>query len=222
MGFGAKGLAMREVGDVTPEDILAFWFPDGLADAPEDQVKGFWQSRMQGGMDEAICRDFASATQAAAEGSLDHWAETARGRLALILVLDQFPRSLWRDTPAAYGQDIKATCLALEGLKNGHYEALPHIFQRQFYIICISHCEGPDHLERMDLCIRLNRDFAALAREGEGDMVERGVAQGRRVRDVIERFGRHPHRNPILGRFSTPEELAYIETGDFPHVRRID
>lgn len=213
---------MRDETDVTPEDILSFWFPENLADAPEEEVLAFWQSRMQGGMDEAICRDFARVTRAAAEGRLDHWAETARGRLALILVLDQFPRSLWRDTPGAYGQDIKAARLALEGLQNGHYEAFPHTFQRQFYIICISHCEGPDHLQRMDLCIRLNQDFAEIARDGEEDMIERGVAQARRVRDIIARFGRHPHRNPILGRVSTPDELSYIETGDFPHVRKID
>ena len=213
---------MRDAAEVSPEEILAFWFPEGLADAAPDEVPAFWNSRMQGGMDEAICRDYAEVTLAAAEGRLDHWAETAGGRLALILTLDQFPRSLWRDTPGAYGQDIKAARLALRGLENGHYEALPHTFQRQFYIICISHCEGPDHLERMDLCIRLNRDFPKIARAGEEDMIERGIAQARRVREIIARFGRHPHRNPILGRVSTPEELAYIETGDFPHVRKID
>lgn len=213
---------MRDATEVSPDEILAFWFPEGLADAAPDEVPAFWNSRMQGGMDEAICRDYAEVTLAAAEGRLDHWAETADGRLALILTLDQFPRSLWRDTPGAYGQDIKAARLALQGLENGHYEALAHTFQRQFYIICISHCEGPDHLERMDLCIRLNLDFPKIAREGEEDMIERGIAQARRVREIIARFGRHPHRNPILGRVSTPEELAYIETGDFPHVRKID
>ena len=211
---------MRDIAEVLPDDVLSFWFPEGLADAARDDVLAFWQTRMHGGMDEAICRDYAELTRAGAEGRLDHWAESPEGRLALILVLDQFPRSLWRDTPAAYGQDIKAARLALEGIRNGHYEALPYIFLRQFYIICISHCEGPDHLERMNLCVRLNEDFAEIAREGEDEAVERGTAQARRVRDIIARFGRHPHRNPILDRISTPEELAYIETGDFPHIRK--
>lgn len=203
-----------------PEDILSFWFPANLADADRETTVAFWDSRMQGGMDEAICREFPNITRAAAEGRLDHWADTARGRLALILLLDQFPRSLWRDTPACYGQDIKAARLALEGLRNGHYEALPHIFERQFYIISISHCEGPDHLERMDLCIRMNQEMAKIAAEKDAEAVEMGIAQAMRVRAIIEKFGRHPHRNAILGRISTVDEIAYIETGDFPHVRK--
>lgn len=211
---------MRDVAEVTPEEIISFWYPDGLEDAPRDDVLAFWRSRMHGGMDEAIIRDYADVAEAAAAGHYDHWADDAWGRLALILVLDQFPRSLWRDTPKAYGQDIKATRLALEGLKNGHYEALPYIFHRQFYVICISHCEGPDHLERMDLCVQMNKDFAKIARPGEDEAVANGTAQAERVRGIIERFGRHPHRNPIYGRVSTPDELTYIETGDFPHVRK--
>lgn len=211
---------MHDPGDVTPGDILSFWFPADLAKASDEDNANFWTTRMQGGMDDAIIRDYPKVTRAAAEGQLDHWAETAEGRLALILVLDQFPRSLWRDTPAAYGQDIKAARLALKGLENGHYKALPYMFQRQFYVICISHCEGPDHLERMDLCIRLNEDFRHIIKPGQEDRVERGLAQARRVRGIIERFGRHPHRNPILGRISTPAELAYIAEGDFPHVRK--
>ena len=212
---------MRDAAEATPGGILSFWFPDGLNDACEEAVAAFWQSRMQGGMDEAIRRDFPDVTRAAAEGRLDHWAETADGRLALILVLDQFPRSLWRDTPAAYGQDIKATRLALEGLANGHYDTLPFYYQRQFYGICISHCEGPDHLARMDLCVELVRGFTGIVRPDQADLVARGVAQAERVRAIIARFGRHPHRNRILGRISTPEELAYIEAGDFPHIRKV-
>lgn len=208
--------------DFTPEEILSFWFPEGLNNASEDEVGEFWHSRMQGGMDEAICRDFADVTRAAAEGQLDSWAETPEGRLALILVLDQFPRSLWRDKPAAYGQDVKSARLALDGLRNGHYEALPDPFRRQFYVICISHCEGPDHLERMDLCVRLNEELSEIAREDQQEMVEQGIAQAQRVRAIIERFGRHPHRNPILGRISTREERTYIEAGDFPHVHSKD
>lgn len=75
----------------------------------------FFEERMQGGMDEIIISKLAGLTMAAATGKLDHWAETARGCLALMIALDQFPRSLWRDTPASFGQNIKATRLALEG-----------------------------------------------------------------------------------------------------------
>lgn len=209
---------MRAVQEVTPDEILSFWFPRDLDRADLETIRAFWDSRMHGGMDEAICRDYADLTLAGAEGRLDHWAETAQGRLALILVLDQFPRSLWRDTPKCYGQDIKSCRLALDGIANGHYEALTSMQERQFYIICIAHCEGPDHLERMDLCIWLNKGFLKIARAGQEEMVERAVAQARRIRGIIECFGRHPHRNAILGRVSTPEELAYVEAGEFPHL----
>ena len=176
---------------------------------------------MQGGMDEAICRDFADMTTAAARGLLDEWAANPRGRLALLLVLDQFPRSLWRDTPSAYGQDIKATRLALEGLRNGHFEALDAPWEKQFYIIAISHCEGPDHLERMDMLVGMSKDLASNLPDNLQLFKERSVAQPKRVREIIRQFGRHPHRNPILGRISTRQEEAYIATGDFPHIRKV-
>lgn len=210
---------MRNWEDVTSDEILKFWFPEGLADSGEEDTRAFWNSRMQGGMDDAIIQDYADTAVAAAEGRLDHWADTAHGRMALILVLDQFPRSIWRDTPGAYGQDYKACRLALEGLQNGHYKALEHFHEKQFYIICISHCEGPDHLERMDLCVRLNEDqLGEAASEFAQQSGQRALDQAHRVRGIIERFGRHPHRNPIFGRISTPDEQAYIDTGDFPHV----
>ncbi len=175
---------------------------------------------MQGGMDDVIIRDFAKITEAAAKGRCDHWAASPRGRLALLIALDQFPRSLWRDTPAAFAQDIKACRLALEALENGHYEALPHLWERQFYIIAITHCEGPDHIHRMDLAIGLTRGHEAICPEPFKPMIGEAVAQAERVRDIIVRFGRHPHRNPILGRPSSDAEEAYIQLGDFPHLRR--
>lgn len=205
-----------------PEQVLDLWFPDdGHWEDPETH-SAFWTTRMQGGMDRIICSDFAGLTEHAARGLLDHWAETPRGRLALLIALDQFPRSLWRDTPAAFGQDIKATRLAIEGIRNGHYDALEAQWERQFYIIAISHCEGPDHLERMDLLVEMSRTLADAAPDRLPAWKERSVAQVLRVRGVIERFGRHPHRNAILGRISTPEEEAYNATGDFPHVRKIE
>jgi uncharacterized protein (DUF924 family) len=207
---------MRETP--APETVLDLWFPqDGHWTSPE-RHNAFWQTRMHGGMDEVICRDFAGLTRAAAAGELDHWAETPRGRLALLIALDQFPRSLWRDTPAAYAQDCKAARLAMEGIANGHFSRL-RPWEQTFFAIALGHCEGPDHLDRLDLVDRITEEIVAGLPPGIANMGERLRTQNARVRSVIERFGRHPHRNPVYGRVSSAAEDAYIATGDFPHVR---
>lgn len=211
---------MIEKTDFHPDMVLDLWFPDNGHWTSIETHLAFWMERMQGGMDERIIRDFADLTQAAAEGRLDHWAETPRGRLALLIALDQFPRSLWRDTPAAFGQDIKSTLLALEAIENGHFHALPHIWERQFYLIALSHCEGPDHLQRLDLLDRLTEGYTDICPPGLEGLLASIKGQHDKVRAVVGRFGRHPHRNPIYGRVSTPEEEAYIATGDFPHVKK--
>jgi len=182
----------------------------------------YFVHRMRGGVDEAIIRDFGPITEAAARGELDHWAETPRGRLALLISLDQFPRSYWRDTPAAYAQDIKANLLVLEGLENGHYEALTETWERQFYIIALCHCEGPDHLARVELALELSLKQKDIARPELLAMSDRPVKQSRRVLEVVRRFGRHPHRNAVYGRLSTREEEVYIAEGDFPHQSQIE
>ncbi|WP_137111346.1 DUF924 family protein [Rhodobacter sp. SY28-1] len=202
-----------------PQEVLAFWFPDTGFWTDQKLFAQWVYDRMQGGMDHAICSRFADLTLAAARGELDHWAEAPRGRLALILVLDQFPRSLWRDRPAAFGQDIKATRLALEGIRNGHAKAVAP-WERMFYAIALGHCEGPDHLDRLALMEAFCNDLIADLPPSLPETGARIRAQNARVRQVIERFGRHPHRNHILGRISTPEEEVYIATGDFPHVAK--
>lgn len=204
----------------TPDQVLDFWFPDEpFDDSPESFGKWIYQ-RMQGGMDERICNDFAPLTRAAAEGRLDHWADTPDGRLALILALDQFPRSLWRGTPGAYAQDIKAARLCLEGIGNGHFDALDAFYKQIFYVIALTHCEGPDHLARFDVVDEIGKRINARLPPHLSHLEERFLAQQARVRGVIERFGRHPHRNPVYGRVSTPEEQAYIDADDFPHVQK--
>ena len=199
------------------QSVLDFWFPDN----------GFWESSssfeawigtcMYGGMDDRICRDFAVMTEDGARGLLDHWAQTARGRLALLIVLDQFPRSLWRDTPKAFAQDIKANLLVLEGIKNGDF-ATYKPWEKLFSCIALGHCEGPDHLERLalidDLTKIIVRELPSQLAHLSGQLED----QNTRVRKVIETFGRHPHRNQFYGRLSTPAEEVYIAEGDFPHV----
>jgi uncharacterized protein (DUF924 family) len=204
--------------DFTPEKVLDFWFGNEDITQSIETFGAFWHSRMQGEMDEAIIADFPSLTKAAARGELDHWADTALGRMALIIALDQFPRSLWRDTPAAFGQDIKSATLALEGIKNGHYQVLEKPWMQVFYLITISHCEGPDHLARLDqideLTVAIEAKIKAILPEAKGML----AGQNDRVRKILETFGRHPHRNEILGRISTISEESYIEAGEFPHL----
>ncbi len=164
----------------TPESVLALWFPDDGHWTSPERHQAFWQTRMYGGMDEVICRDFAGLTRAAAAGELDHWAETPRGRLALLIALDQFPRSLWRDTPAAYAQDCKAARLAMEGIRNGDFGKL-RPWEQTFFVIALGHCEGPDHLDRLDLIDRVTEEIVAGLPSEIAGMGER--LRGQNARD---------------------------------------
>ncbi|MBB5515398.1 uncharacterized protein (DUF924 family) [Rubricella aquisinus] len=201
-----------------PQTVLDLWFPEnGFWDSGET-FRAWIEERMHGGMDHTICTRFEEMTIAGARGTLDHWANTAEGRIALLIVLDQFPRSLWRDTPGAFAQDIKSNLLVLEGIRNGHFAAIAP-WKKLFYIIALGHCEGPDHLDRIALMDDLTETVIAEMPPHLAQLGDQLRAQNARVRAVIERFGRHPHRNPFYGRVSTPEEEAYIATGDFPHVK---
>jgi uncharacterized protein (DUF924 family) len=177
---------------------------------------------MRGGVDDAILRDFGPITEAAARGELDHWADTPRGRLALLIALDQFPAVLLARHARGLCAGHQGESAGAGGLENGHYEALPEAWERQFYIIALGHCEGPDHLARLDLSLKLAEAQKDVMRPELLPMADRPVQQVMRVRSVIERFGRHPHRNADYGRLSSPEEEAYIAAGDFPHQGKIE
>lgn len=212
---------MIDNDDARPwHEVLALWFPEGSAPGidPERHTE-HWRWRLHGGADEAITARFADLTARAVEGALDHWAVTPEGRLALIVVLDQFPRSLWRGTPRAYAQDGAALALTLAGLENGHYAAQPAPWFQIAFTQPLGHAEGPDHLERIDRLIALRKDIAARSPEHLRPLYRSLVAQAGEVRQVIVAFGRHPHRNAILGRVSTPAEMAWLKKGAFPHQR---
>jgi uncharacterized protein (DUF924 family) len=136
--------------------------------------------------------------------------------------LDQFPRSVWRGSPRAFAQDAKALALALEGYENGHYDALGTVWERTVYNLPLGHCEGPDHLGRLDRALKLTRDIHAAAPDHLKPIYAFIAQQPVETRKVITAFGRHPHRNAILGRSSTPEEEAYLAEGRFPHLRDPD
>jgi len=204
-----------------PQQVLDLWFPENGFWGSQDAFMAWLKERMYGGMDATICRDFADMTCAAARSELDHWADTAEGRIALLIVLDQFPRSLWRDTPAAYAQDIKANRLVLAGIANGHFAAISP-WKKIFYIIALGHCEGPNHLDRIALLDELAETVIAENPPQLAFTADMIRGQNQRVRAVIERFGRHPHRNAHFGRLSSADEEAYLATGDFPHLSRPD
>lgn len=208
--------------DFSPSDVLDLWFPDSGHQNDIESHREFWETRMRGGMDETICANYADLTTAAAKGLLDHWAETLRGRLALLIALDQFPRSLWRDTLGAFAQDNKATKLAMDTVFRDDFDELAP-WEQAFFIISISHCEGPEHQARFESVMPIVQRIAARLQEGNlAPMAERFISQNERVLGNIQRFGRHPHRNPIYGRVSTPDEEAYIAVGDFPHESKIE
>lgn len=211
---------MTGTGGQTPwHEVLAFWFPEGISRHVDAQHhEEHWRWRMHGGADEAISKRFSGLAAMAAEGGLASWAAVPEGRLALIILLDQFPRSLWRGDARAYGQDRAALRLALEGLANGHYEALPAPWFQITFTQPLGHAEGPDHLARIDRLIQLRKEIAARAPAPLQPLYRLLVEQAGKVRQIIASFGRHPHRNMILGRPSTEAEAAYLETGAFPHL----
>jgi uncharacterized protein (DUF924 family) len=199
----------------SPEDILAFWFPAGL-DADEDTHRRQFEWWFRGGADRAIVERFQPVLGAACRGELYDWADLPRGRLALIIVLDQFSRTVYRDTAQAFAQDDKTLGLAMDGLERGQYAQLATVWEKTFFVLPLGHSEQIALLER---CVSL---CEALVDEAPGDLrkvYEFSASQARGHRDVIARFGRHPHRNAVLGRRSTADERAYLASGELVHRR---
>ena len=197
------------------EDVLRFWFSD-LSGADHTRMVSQFQWWFGGGADAAIVERFVPLLERATRGELDHWSGEPRTRLALILVLDQFSRSAYRNMPRAFAQDPQALALAIEGLANGHYAALETPWEKTFFLLPFGHSEELSHLER---AVVLAEQIAAEAPPQWRKILEHSASQSRGHREVIARFGRHPHRNAILGRTSTPAELAYLANGDLVHLR---
>lgn len=190
----------------TPADVLAFWF--GAPARSEDELVAKLQRWFAGGaaLDAEIERRFAADALRAVAGDLDAWSDTPQGLLALVLLLDQFPRSLHRDSPLAFAGDAKALALAERAHATGIDAALGWE-ERHFLLTPYLHAEDAAAHERarslmtrcLETCPPLNRiAFAA------------GIEQAEKYRAVLLRFGRFPHRNAALGRASTPEEVAFL------------
>ena len=189
---------------IGPDDVLRFWLGPAsgspLANAPK------WYTK-DPGFDREIEGRFGSALELGARGALDGWKATPHGRLALVILLDQFSRNVYRDTPRAFAQDARACSDALEAIAAGDERSLT-IVERSFLYMPLMHAEDVD-LQRKCVATfeRLRDDAAPDLRK----FVENGLDYARRHADIIERFGRFPHRNVILGRTSTPEEIEFLK-----------
>lgn len=192
----------------TPASVLAFWFgeqPERAATSP-DCARLWWAK--QPAVDEAMRQRFGGLVQQAGSGGLDAWGGTAEGRLALILLADQFTRNIHRGSPAAFALDPLAQRWAHEGLVAGAFAPLLPI-QRLFTLMPLEHAES---LPLQDDCVARMKALRDEVAPGERATFDGFVDYAERHRDVIRRFGRFPHRNTILGRASTPEEAAFLQT----------
>ncbi|MGL6494169.1 DUF924 family protein [Aeromonas veronii] len=190
------------------QPLLALWFGDEADDVlrATQQALLWWGKNSK--TDALLASRFGELAEAAAKGSLAHWAGLPSGRLALILLLDQLPRNIHRGTPAAFAQDPLARDLCLKGLSIGADKSLSPL-ERVFFYLPLEHAESREQQARS---VAL---FEALAAEQAGTPAQATFAGfadfARRHQVIIERFGRFPHRNDILSRASTPEEAAFLQ-----------
>ena len=188
--------------------VLDFWFGGSGADGTVDPAKRkmwFGDGRKH---DAEIREKFGALHASASRGELNlEWLVAPLGRIALIVVLDQLSRHIHRGTPLAFAQDPAAQQLALEGVKeNVDRKLIPA--QRAFFYIPFEHAED---VELQRLGVRCFDGLARTAPDAQRKEYEGYLDYARRHRDIVERFGRFPHRNDILGRQSTPEEIEFLK-----------
>jgi uncharacterized protein (DUF924 family) len=189
------------------DTLLSYWFgaAAGDADTAHAQRRLWWGK--DASTDADIRNRFGSLMVEAAAGRHQDWLETPRGRLALIILFDQVPRNIHRDTPQAFAHDPLALRLSLDGLEIRADQALRPI-ERVFFYLPLEHAESPELQERS---VALFAALAAGVPEADRDIFAGYLDYAQRHREVVARFGRFPHRNRILGRASTPEEAEFLK-----------
>lgn len=179
------------VAPASPADILTFWREAG---------SNLWFKHDES-FDASIRARFAAAYENAAAGLLSAWENTPEGALALVIVLDQFPRNMFRGSPRSFAADARARAVAERAIANGFDQnaAMP---ERVFFYLPFEHSEDLADQERA---------VALIGAAGDADLLKWAQLHA----DIIRRFGRFPHRNALLGRASTPEEQAFLDDGGF-------
>lgn len=181
------------MSDKLASEVLTFWF---------DDIEHSSWFRKDPEFDRNLEHRFGEVLKQAKEGRFDHWHQTATGSLALIVVLDQFSRNIHRESPLAFAADTKALQLALDGIRKGYDKELT-LEQRSFYYLPLRHAED---IEMQKLGLAKTREIN-----------EAGYGTDKYALnhlELIERFGRFPHRNAVLGRENTPEEELFLGEGN--------
>jgi uncharacterized protein (DUF924 family) len=187
------------------KQVLDFWFGDDPLSALEKS--DLWFGR-DPGFDDQIRLRFADMVADGATGAFDDWAKTARGALALVLLLDQFPRNIFRGEPRAFANDVHARRIAEIAIDHGLDHHLSAI-ERVFLYLPLEHSED---LLAQQRAVDLYMNLVDEAEEGEHQFVTEALAYALSHRDIIERFGRFPHRNDIVGRESNKAERDFLKT----------
>jgi uncharacterized protein (DUF924 family) len=176
--------------------------------ASQDEIVSFWEEAgpekwftRSDAFDDEIRERFLATYEAAVAGDLADWEESPLGTLALLILLDQFPRNMFRGTTRVYASDSTALAIADRAVEAGYHKAFQPPMSR-FFVLPFTHAEDRAAQERS---VALNEEL------GDAD----GAKWARHHRDIVARFGRFPHRNTLLGRESTPEEIAFLEENDF-------
>ncbi|MHB8916103.1 MAG: DUF924 family protein [Thiobacillus sp.] len=191
----------------TPEAILDCWFgaPGTAGEIAERQSK-LWFGKLPE-KDREVSERFTPTFNAGITGSLNEWATTSRGRLALVIVLDQFPHHIHRDTPDAFAQDAKALALSLAAIVAGEDKTLA-LIERVFLYLPMEHAES---IAMQNLSVTQYQQLADEAVESERALFDNFLDYAHKHREVVLRFGRFPHRNAILGRPSSTDEIAFLQ-----------
>jgi uncharacterized protein (DUF924 family) len=205
------GSTMTDDDQARIEQILSFWFKEQELTGPQiDRRMDIWfgEDRV---FDHEIEKDFSDEIEKASAGKLDHWADEPHGRLALILLIDQFRRNIYRGTLKAFSHDKVALKLCVEGAMEKKDKGLTPI-QRVFFYMPLQHAESRKvQSKSVKLYERLAESVSPMLQE-----TFLTVAQFAELhKDIIDQFGRFPHRNSLLGRENTPEEDEYL-AGDSP------
>lgn len=188
--------------------VHAFWFGELSGGCPLRPRNDVW---FRGGpsFDRALRERFGEAVEAAIAGAFDQWRDSARGSLALVLLLDQFTRNIFRGSPRAYEGDERALDTARRALAQGFESRLQPV-ERVFLYLPFEHAEN---LADQDRSVELFEQLVRAVEPGRKEELQGFLRHAREHREIVRRFGRFPHRNDLLGRISSPAEREYLAEG---------